>query len=305
MTLLQPWWLIPAALLLLAYFILRTDNSNGWRNVIRPPVLDFLQRGQRASALRHPVLLLAAMACAALSGPSIEAKDSKTFQHSQGWIVLADVSRSMTLTDTVPSRLSAMRGTAIALAERANANSTTLIVYSGDSFVIAPPSFDSTHFKDNVNLLDYGTVPMDGSNLTRAFSLAWSVIEGSNLVNARLFVLTDTGGFNTRSDAAVARLASLGHRTDFILFGSDDTGNAAPFDLEAANSMAESGGGVMLQADSIGNVNLSRLALDSIDTDNRFLTQTGITTLLWSNQSHWLLLLGIPLMLFAFRRELE
>ncbi len=305
MTLLHPWWLLPAVLLFLAYLVIRSDNNSGWRRVIRPPVLKYLQRGQTVSSLRQHALLLAAIACTALSGPSLQVNDSKTYQHTQGWIVLADVSRSMTLTDTVPSRLSAMRGAAITLAERAMANSTTLIVYSGDAFVIAPPSFDSTHFKDNVNLLDYGTVPMDGSNLTRAFSLAWSVIDGSSMVNARLFVLTDTGGFNTRSDAAVARLASLGHRTDFILFGSDNTGNAAPFDVDAANSMAASGGGLMLQADSIGNVNFSRLGLNSIDTDNKLLTQTGITTLRWSNQSHWILLLAIPLMLFAFRRELE
>lgn len=305
MTLLHPWWLLPAAMFIVAYVLLRTYNSNDWRRVIHAPVLDFLQRGHHAASHRHLTLLLAAITCVALSGPSIETQDSKTFQHTQGWIVLADVSRSMTLTDTIPTRLAAMKNIALELADRANANSITLIIYAGDSFVIAPPSFDTTHFKSNVNLLEYGTVPMDGSNLTRAFSLAWSVIDGSGLVNARLFVLSDTGGFNTRSDAAIARLASLGHRIDIILIGNENSGNAAPFDIKMANSLAASGNGVLLQTDAIGNVNLSTLGLDKINTQTEFITQSGITTLRWSNQSHWLLLLMLPLVLLAFHRELK
>lgn len=304
-TLLHPLWLLPAVLLFAAFLWLRSDNHNAWHKVISAPVLNYLQRHHNQSSKRNPALLLACLSCVALSGPAIRASDSNTFQHSQGFIVLLDVSRSMTLTDVIPSRMSALRDAAIQLADRARANSTTLIVYAGDAFVISPPSFDTALFKANVNLLKYGTVPMDGSNLTRALSLAWSVIEGSSMVGARLFVLSDTGGFNTRSDAAVARLASLGHRTDVILFGRDDAGNAAPFDLAAAANLADSGNGVLLHADTLGSINFAKLDLNQITTDGSLLTQTGITTLRWANQSHWLLLFGIPLWLIAFRRELE
>ena len=128
------------------------------------------------------------------------------------------------------------------------------------------------------------------------------MIDSSQLVNARLFILSDTGGFNTRSDAALSRLAANGHQADIILFGSEDSTNAAPFDLEAASQLAESGAGTTVIADSLGQIDFRRLSLTTKHPGNALLTQTGITTLRWSNQSHWILLLVIPLLLLLFYR---
>ena len=311
MTLLHPWWLLPALLCVIAYLLIDSNTRNDWRRIIDQIVLRFLngelhrespKSGSTKWQRRHPGFLYAAIACFALSGPSIQASDSQSFKHSRGWIVMADVSRSMTLEDIAPSRLAAMRDTALELADRAVANSTTLIIYAGDAFVVAPPSFDTNNFKSNVSLLEYGVVPVDGSNATRAFALALSVLEGTDIVNSRIFVLSDTGGFNTNANAAVARLAQLGHQTDFILFGSDETSAETSFDLDIAQTMAASGGGQLVIADAIGGVNLNQLDLQSQNIDRKLLTQSGITTLQWRNQSHWILLLGIPLLLLLFRR---
>jgi Ca-activated chloride channel family protein len=302
MTLLNPWWLLPASLLAVAGFALKSGYADDWQRVISSGVFNFLKQGIAKAAVLQPALLIAALGCAAISSPAIETTDSESYRHTQGWIVIADVSRSMTLSDTSPSRLSAMRNAALDLAARARANSTSLIIYAGDAFIAAPPSFDSENFKSNVALLEHGIIPLEGSNLTRAMSLAWSVIDGSQLVNARLFVLSDTGGFNNRSEAAIARLASHGHRTDVILFGSNDSDTAAPFDLEMAQSLAKSGNGQLLQADAIGQVELAELNLQSNLSDDHFLA-AGLSSIRWHNQSHWLLLLAIPLMLWLFHRE--
>ncbi len=303
--LLQPWWLLPASLLLVAFIVTATPNRSDWQRVLHANVLRYLLPAHIAKNQRNYGFLIAALACVALSNPVVPTADAETFRHTQGWIILADVSRSMSLTDVTPSRISAMRDAAIELASRANANSTTLIIYAGDAFIIAPPSFDTANFYENANLLEYGIIPSDGSNLTRALSLAWSVIDSSQLVNARLFILSDTGGFNTRSDAAIARLAALGHQTDLILFGSDDSTNAAPFDLTVASQLAESGLGNIIVADALGRISLNKLSLNKLNFDNSLLTQTGITTLRWSNQSHWILLLVLPLLLLMFYREIR
>jgi len=300
--LLHPLWLIPALLFLIAFFLVGSNKGSDWQRVINSTVLGYLQGQKNQSNRWHPGFLFAAIACVALSGPSIKASDSETFKHTQGWLILADVSRSMTLEDIVPSRLSAMRDAALKLSARANVNSTTLIVYAGDAFIVAPPSFDSANFNNNVGLLEYGTVPIDGSNVTRAFALALSVIEGTGLINARVFVLSDTGGFNNRANAAIARLTQLGHRTDLILFGSNDADNATPFDLAMAQTMADTGGGNLSIADALGNVNLAKLDLHAQEFDSEFLTQSGITVLQWKNVSHWVLLLGIVPLLLMFRR---
>jgi len=293
MILLHPWWLIPALLFLIAFLLLRTITSNDWRKVVNSRVLQFLLGDDTVASRWHPGLLFTAIACVALTGPSTKAQDNQTFKHTQGWVVLADVSRSMTLTDVVPSRLSAMRDVALRLAANANASSTTLIIYAGDAFVVAPPSFDSANFSNNVSLLEYGIVPVDGSNITRALGLALSVIDRTGLVNSRLFVLSDTGGFNSRASSAV----------NFILFGGSDADKITPFDKRIAQTMAKSGGGQLLVADAIGNVSFAKLELRVQDFDSNVLTQSGITTLRWDNFSHWILLAGIPLLLLLFRRD--
>ena len=303
MTLLHPWWLVPALLFLAGFLLLSKNRSNGWQRVINNSVLRFLMGKNNQSSRWHPGFLFAAITCVALSGPSIQAGDGQTYRHTQGWIVLADVSRSMTLEDVTPSRLSAMRDAALNLVANAQANATTLIIYAGDAFIVAPPSFDTANFINNINLLEYGTVPVDGSNVTRALALALSVIEGTNLINSRIFVLSDTGGFNTNANNAVSRLAQMGHRTDLILFGSDASDNTAvSFDLDSAQTMAKSGGGEWVIADAIGNVNFAKLDLQARSFDNNLLAQSGITTLQWRSLSHWILLLCIPPLLLLFRQ---
>ena len=303
MSVLHPWWLLPAFIAMVAFAFIKNHPDDDWRHVIRIPVLRFLQQGYFAKGKRHLELLVAAIVCVALSAPSLQVDNAETYRHSQGWILLVDVSRSMTLDDVVPSRLSAMRNTALELSARARANSTTLIVYAGDAFIVSPPSFDDASIQQSITLLNHGIVPLEGSNLTRALSLALSVIEGSQLVNSRLFVLTDTGGVNNRSDAVVSRLASLGHRTDVILFGNESVDNAAPFDLQATKSLASSGRGKLMRSDNLGQVNLGELDLQSNLSDNQLLTSTGLSSIRWQNQSHWLLLLAIPLLLRLFYRQ--
>ncbi len=303
MIFLHPWWLLPAAVLLTLYVILKHQRADNWAQVIARPVYEFLSSGNHTTAFKPPGLLIAALACIALSGPAFQAEDQQSYRHSQGFIIIADVSRSMTLEDISPSRLAAVRNTALDLAHRAMANSTALIVYAGDAFLVVPPSFDQSNFQNNVTLLEHGIVPLEGSNLTRALSLAWSVIEDSGLINARLFVLSDTGGFNNKSDAAIARLASYGHRTDIIVYGSNNTDNATPFDLQTAKALAKSGNGKLLRADAIGRIDLGQLNLSSERISQQLLTSAGLTSIRWRNQSHWILLLAVPLMLWLFVRE--
>ncbi len=302
MILLAPWWLLPAGLCVAAWWFITRHSGDSWPQVIKPEVLSYL-RPVSQYGRRHTTYLVAAIAALALCGPSIPQENSQSFRHSQGWIILADVSRSMTLTDIAPTRLSAMRETLLQIADQASANSISLIIYAGDAFIIAPPSYDTANFRENANLLEHGLIPLEGSNVTRALSLAYSVIESSQLINARLLILSDTGGFNNRSDAAVARLAAAGHRSDVILFGTEDTTSAAPFDVNAAQSMTNSGGGKLIFANALRGADLAPLSLDRLTLNNKLLSQTGLSTLHWSNQSHWLLLLALPLMILLFYRE--
>ena len=161
-------------------------------------------------------------------------------------------------------------------------------------------------------MLEYGVVPNDGSNLARALSLASSVIEESGYIRARVFVVGDSGGSNATSEAAARHLASNGHRTDVILFGDQAVGDRAGIninsdnpdntvvDLAAAKALASAGGGTLIHGNKFGVLDYKPLKL-ARDTDAS--TVSALESLVWRNQSHWLLLLLIPLMLFWFRQH--
>jgi Ca-activated chloride channel family protein len=304
---LQPLWLVVAAILALsAVFIRIGRGSNDWSRVIAAPVLDFLGGQHRKHSHWNMALLAATLVALSLSQPVIRQSDDETWRHSTGWIVLADVSRSMTLTDVVPSRLSALRVALAELSESAGARPISLILYAGDAFMVAPPAFDKSVFDEHAALLEHGVIPIEGSNLARALSLASSVIQGSQFINARVLLLTDSGGISKGSIAAAHFLADAGHQLDVLLFGTiesaqvDDTDTAV--DAEGANSLAESGNGRMVASDRFGVINYSPLRLnDQADPS----THSELKSLVWRLQSHWLMLLALPLLLKLFKDEMQ
>lgn len=306
---LRPLWVpVALALALLAFVLRDVRHADGWRRVLSPEVFAFL-RGtddvdpSTASRERKPVpgfdpaLLAAAVVALALAAPATRQGDAAAWRHASGWIAVADVSRSMTLDDTVPSRLAALRETLLALSERAGARPLALILYAGDAFLVAPPAFDRRLLAEHAALLEYGVVPLDGSNLARALSLAADVASGSAFVGARVFVLGDSGGAGRASAAAARHLADGGHRVDLVLFGGDE--GRLPVDVGASERVARAGGGRLVRSDTFGRVPLDVLALER-DADP--LRTRGLESLLWRDRSHWLLLGAIPLMLAAFRR---
>lgn len=323
--LLRPLWVLPALLLLAASLIWRRHGSHShWRNVLSPSLFRYLGADRRQALRWNLPLLLAGLTALSLSQPVLRQSDDDTWRHSTGWIVVADVSRSMTLDDTVPSRLGAMREALAALSRQAAARPIALILFSGDAFLVAPPAFDRSIFNEHTALLEYGVIPIDGSNLARALSLASSVIEDSQFLKARVFVLGDSGGSGKSSLAAARFLGDAGHRVDMLLFGSSsqdpntgietavaDANNQSwsqarggkdqtAVDWKQAQALARAGGGIAIRASNFGVIDYTPLALERESTAS---THSELKSLVWREQSHWLLLIALPIMLLLFRRE--
>lgn len=314
-TWLQPLWLLAAlTLFLLACLWRYPGNKDHWHRVMSSSVLKFLGGKERAWNRWDLVLFMAAIVCIALAKPAFRQSSDENWRHSIGWVVVADVSRSMTLNDSVPSRLSAAREAMLTLSKAAGARPIAMILFSGDAFLVAPPAFDTSHFNEHAALLEHGVIPQEGSNLARALSLASSVIEESDYVRARVFVVGDSGGINQSSEAAARHIASLGHRIDVIVFGSesedltetDTIDSQAPdnvaVDLEATHQLAQAGGGIVAHGNKFGVVNYKPLRLNR-DTDAS--NVSALESLVWRDQSHWLLLLLLPLMLYWFHQNQE
>ena len=249
------------------------------------------------------LLWTASIIALCMSQPVSRQSDDDTWRHSIGWIAVVDVSRSMTLSDTVPSRLSAARQALMALSSRSGARSIALIIYAGDAFLVAPPAFDKSVFNEHAALLNHGVIEAEGSNLARALSLATSIISDSGFLASRVFVLTDTGGINTNSIAASAYLAENGHQLDTLVFGStaaSDPSSPTAVQAALASDLARAGNGRAVFANGFGVVDYDSLALDEQSTAS---THADLKALVWKDQSHWLLLLGVPLLLLQFYRE--
>lgn len=322
---LKPAWLVVAFVILAASLFLRSEGvQSHWQRVLSPALMRFLSADAQQRSRCNLALLIAAIAAASLSQPVVRQSDDDTWRHSIGWIAVADVSRSMTLNDTVPSRLGAMREALAELSRQAGARPLAMILFSGDAFLVAPPAFDRSVFNEHAALLEHGVIPTEGSNLARALSLATAVINDSQFIAARVFVLGDTGGISKSSVAAAQYLGEAGHRVDTLVFGSSrensdiartstqtDTAIAGWNDAGAGNDetqvnwqqadlLSRAGHGISTQANPFGVINYDDLDLSAQASPS---THSALKSLVWRNQSHWLLLLAIPLLLLLFRHE--
>lgn len=301
--LLHPLWLIPAIVFfLLAFFVNRNVRTDDWQQVISKSVLRYLRTSKDAPRVGVNYVLLAAAVCSlALSSPAIRGSTDEALLHSTNWLVLLDVSRSMTTTDIAPSRLSAARNTLLQLSKEANSRALGLIVYAGDAFLASPPAFDKRQLEETAALLDHGIVPHEGSNLSRALSLATAVVTDSQLIDGRIFLLTDSGGVNNTTEAAARFLHSQGQQLDIVVFGSTDGDPNIAVNQSQVEALAAAGGGKSIKASNFGEVDLDAFNLSDAQSSEFF--SADLSSLQWKNQSHWIVLLLLPLLIQLFRSE--
>jgi len=300
-TLLSPFW-IPILVLcvVLARRVAQQRSQDSWHRVMPQELLQFLGYGTQANKSRWNIsLLLAALTAAALTAPSVRIHTNDTFQQSHGWLAVVDVSRSMTLDDVAPSRIGGVRNGLLDMSEASGAYPLSLILYSGDAFLVAPPAFDKRLFNEQVAQLDHGIIPLEGSNLARALSLADSVIRDSEIISTRIFVYSDGGGLSKRSIAAARHLAAAGHRVDFILTGSTTDGTTAVAASDVQD-FVNAGRGDLLTATALGAIDIDKLSPNSWASAS---SQSLFDAIIWRNQSHWLLLLLAPLLWWALRED--
>lgn len=300
MTLLAPAWIVvSAALAGLALWWGDRWRRDSWHRIVAPDVLAYLRPGRTPRAGANLPLLIAALTALALSGPARIADNQNAFLHAEGWLVAIDVSKSMQTDDIAPTRLAAARDVAAELAVRAGGRPVGLVVFAGDAYLAAPFAFDKTSLQAYLAALKPGTVPIDGSNVRRALALVSSVMDESGLLRGRVFLLTDGPDMHEDAVAVGRRLARNGHRLDVLTFADPRTRDPEPVDTEAADRLAEAGGGVHRAVGPAGRLPDTGLA-DSVG--DLGLISAPLTTVRQINQSHWLMLLMAPLFLFLFRR---
>jgi Ca-activated chloride channel family protein len=302
MILLHPIWLAAAAIALALFFLLRARaQHDDWNRVMSRDVLRFLIGADQARRGRDLTLLALAATFAALTSPAIRAP-AQSFVPAEGVVIIVDVSRSMTLGDIRPSRLSAARAIAMALAADAGAKPVALIVFAGDAYMAQPFSRDRSQLNSFIAKVEHGLIEHEGSGLERALALTQSVLRQSGMAASRLVLLSDAGGVSIEAIALAAELHKAGARLDGIFTIGQNADTPDQPDVAGFGRLIGAGGGIVLNPDEFGVADISKLDLGGQSgMANYSLLNTPTTD--WRNLSHWLLLAAAPLFLLLFRQR--
>jgi Ca-activated chloride channel homolog len=299
MSLVHPSWLAAALVsLVLFVFLRRRVNEDDWRRVLSREVHAALTAGVERVGRRDLTFLLLALVFLALSSPSIRAP-AQAWQPDQALMAVVDLSRSMTLADAAPSRLTAARAAVADIGRFAGARPAGLIVFAGDAYLAQPFSTNRAQYASLVAALDHGLVAEPGSDPSRALTLAATVLRQSGVATARLVLISDGGGFGPSS---VDLLAGRGVTVDGVMVAPAGTGSPDAPDPAAFAATVEAGGGRLVTVDANGNADLGALDLQRTGGQRLSMLPLELATTDWHNLSHWLLIAGAPLFLLLFRR---
>ena len=201
------WLLLPAGLLALLLWRGR-QHSGGWRNVIDPQLLPYLvspQQGKRGPTLLPLVCLGWVLAAVAASGPSWEKLPQPVHRKQDALVIVLDLSYSMKAADLAPSRTDRARQKILDLLAQRREGQTALVAYAGDAFVVSPLTQDANTIKAMLGALDVSIMPVQGSELGEALSLAHDLLEGVSATSGEVIVITDSVGTGALSAAMAVR----------------------------------------------------------------------------------------------------
>src|SRR5439155_22966449 len=173
----QMLWLLLVTVTLLAWFLLWA-----WRKK-QTLIAQFVQSRLLAqltvggSRLRQKIrlaLVAFAVACVllALARPQWGFDWEEAKQRGLDLVVAIDTSRSMLAEDVLPNRLTRATLAALDLMKLARSDRLALVPFAGAAFLQCPLTLDEQAFRQSVDALVVGIIPVGGTALTEAIETA-------------------------------------------------------------------------------------------------------------------------------------
>src|ERR1044071_5064203 len=173
----QMLWLLPVTVPLLVWFL-----CWAWRRkqaliaqFVQSRLLPQLMVGVSPARQKFRlslVFLAVAAVLLALARPQWGFDWEEARQRGLDIVVAIDTSRSMLAEDVRPNRLARARLAALALIKLANNNRLALAPFAGAAFLQCPLTLDDQAFRQSVEALDVGIIPVGGTALTEAIETA-------------------------------------------------------------------------------------------------------------------------------------
>src|SRR5438477_11566919 len=233
----QMLWLLAVTVSLLALFL-----GWAWRKkqflvaqFVNARLLPQLMSGISPRLQRlHWCLLLgaAALLVVALARPQWGFDWEEVRQRGLDIVVAIDTSRSMLAEDVQPNRLTRAKLAALDLMKEAKNDRLALIPFAGAAFLQCPLTLDEEAFRQSVEALEVGIIPVGGTALTEAIETALTAFkEGDNIKILVLFTDGedhDSGALASAEKATRAGLKvftiGLGTANGELLRATDEKG---------------------------------------------------------------------------------
>lgn len=311
--------LLPAAIAVYLIWRRRLSGST-WFNVIDAELLPHLLEGEQKATERWPVMLAAVaalIAILALAGPAWKRLPQPVSQTQDALLILLDLSLSMRATDVSPSRIERTHLKIRDVLRERNEGLTALIAYAGDAHTVAPFTDDAKTIESMLPALKPEIMPKLGSRPELAVELGQQLLQDANLNNARVLLITD----DIRVGQIDAMQSGLGSTLELAVMSVGNE-EGSPIPLPQGGFLKDNAGEIIVAKVDVSRIRnaatklgarFAELSSDSGDIQKllperlaelKDLKETEREFDVWQDEGATLLLLLLPLALFAFRRGL-
>lgn len=267
----RPLWLWALLPVVLWFVWLWRQKQAGsvWAKVCDPLLAHRFVSYQAGKQDKLPLWLLLTgwiISVLALAGPSWQRIHTPVFEPQDALVIVLDLSISMNAQDMPPSRLQRARRKIMDLLQLRQEGQTALIVYAGDSHIVAPLTPDTHTILSFIRVLSPDLMPAAGKNTAQAIRKAVDLLRQSGYAAGSIALFTD--GISKAQATNISRLlAAPDVRVRLSIIGIGST--------EGAPIPDKNRGGFVKDAD--GSILLSRLdsaALSSLAQQNGGYYQT-------------------------------
>ncbi|MEM8497066.1 MAG: VWA domain-containing protein [Pseudomonadota bacterium] len=311
--------LLPAAIAVYLIWRRRLSGST-WFKVIDAELLPHLLEGDQKATERWPVMLAgvaALIAILALAGPAWKRLPQPVSQTQDALLILLDLSLSMRASDVSPSRIKRTHLKIRDVLRERNEGLTALIAFAGDAHTVAPFTDDAKTIESMLPALKPEIMPKLGSRPDLAVELGQQLLQDANLNNARVLMITD----DIRAGQVDAIQSGLGSTLELAVM-SVGSAEGSPIPLPQGGFLKDNAGEIIVAKVDVNRIRnaasqlgaqFAELSSDSGDIQKllperraglKDLKETDREFDVWQDEGATLLLLLLPLALFAFRRGL-
>jgi Ca-activated chloride channel family protein len=253
---LHPAWLLalPALLLFTVWLARGTRSDSNWSRVVDAHLLRLLRVDEGRTGGRSPWFLLAGvwtLAVLALAGPAWTRTQSPAFRAPAAWVLVLDLSPSMSASDVTPTRVARARYAAMDLLSAAHDARVGLVAFAGEPHTVAPLTTDISTIRLLLQPLDPSLMPEAGDRLAPALEEAQRLLQAGLAKHGQIVVFSDGAADPVESLRVAQRLRGEGTSVNIVGVG---TQNGAP----------EPNGKGDFVHDPSGRVHLTRLQTDEL-----------------------------------------